>query len=147
MLPIWVHRFFICKFLSSKFDIFYCVAGDNPRYPLSYLFENTDAQSFCTMTLDSLSMDDTISHMCYAINVQPGFEVDGEVLIGAKYLYFIASHILNEKVKFREYILCGRFSEFFNISPYFRSLLPKPKNFPLSLYLKTSEKFIIADSI
>lgn len=43
-------------------------------------------------------MDDTISYTCSATNVQPGYEVYGELLIGAKYLYFIATQICNEKV-------------------------------------------------
>lgn len=45
-------------------------------------------------------MDDTISHMCYAIHVQPGYEVDGELLLGEKRLYFIAGHIGEEDVRY-----------------------------------------------
>lgn len=75
------------------------VSGTEENHPLAYLFENDDVQTLYTAALDSLSMDDTISHMCFATNVQPGYEVDGELLIGAKYLYFIATHMFNKNVK------------------------------------------------
>jgi len=70
----------------------------NDDYPLSYLFENNDQQTLYTAALDSLSMDDTISFMCCAMNVQPEYEVDGELLVGAKYLYFIATRIEDRNV-------------------------------------------------
>lgn len=57
-------------------------------------------QTLYTAALDSLSMDDTISFMCCAINVQPEYEVDGELLVGAKYLYFIATRIGEDNVSY-----------------------------------------------
>lgn len=47
-------------------------------------------------------MDDTISFMCCAMNVQPEYEVDGELLVGAKYLYFIATRICKKNVSVAE---------------------------------------------
>lgn len=105
---------------------------ENYTSPLAYLFENNDIQSMYTVALDSLSMDDTISHMCYATNVQPSSEVDGELLIGAKNLYFIATHITEKNVKIisskkqRCQVTTKNANFFFLI---FRSQLQKPINF------------------
>lgn len=86
----------MAEWFSINFVFF---LGDQVPIPLSYLFESGDSQTFCTLTLDLLSMDDTICHMCYAIHVQPGYEVEGELLLGERRLYFIASHIGEENVR------------------------------------------------
>lgn len=44
-------------------------------------------------------MDSTIDLMCWAIYVQPGYEVDGEFLLGEKHLYFIGGRIGEENVR------------------------------------------------
>lgn len=75
-----------------------------------------------TVALDSLSMDDTITHMCYATNVQPTCEVDGEILIGAKNLYFIATHISEKNVNFNIYIFLSFLGSSLNFRNCCRSL-------------------------